>query len=343
MPKISVIICQRNSEKFIEKCINSVIQQDFKDFELIIVDDYSTDNTKRKIKEIINELKEKETKNSEEKTKKLNSEKSLAQKKQIKLIELPFHSGISKARNSGIKNSSGKIIAFIDSDAFPKKNWLKELLNGFQENVVSVGGPNLVPIDSGKNEKIFDEVLELISVFGSNYVKNSDKIIEVKHNPSCNSAYTKKILEEMKGFNETLSSNEDPELDFRIKKTGKKIVFNPKAVVYHHRKDSVSKIFRQAFWFGKGRIQVIKIHSELAECFRIIPSMSILALINLFFYGLIVSELKWFFYFIFLLFSVLILISFIAVIKFKRFSIKYFLFLTAWFFGYGFGMLRGIK
>ncbi|MFH1663863.1 MAG: glycosyltransferase [archaeon] len=315
-PEISVVICERNSEKFIEECIESVMQQKT-EFELIVVDDFSADKTKEKIRK-------------------------LQEKYSINLIELKQHQGISRARNTGIKASKGKFIAFIDSDCVAGKNWLQELKKSFDEETVSVGGPNIVPENAGKKEKIFDELLSLLSGFGSDYVKNTEKITEASHNPSCNSMYLKKILQEMNGFNEKLSSNEDPEIDFRIKKAGKKIMFTPKAVVFHHRKDSFKKIFSQAFWFGLGRMQAIKIHPEMAEYFRLIPLAAILSMLLLLFYGILSGKTGLIFYFVSAVFFVLALISLAAVIKNRRFSFYYFFFLIAWFFGYGFGMLKGV-
>ncbi len=315
-PKISVIIGEKNSQEFIKECITAVMNQDFKDFELIVVDDYSNDSTKQKIRE-------------------------LQKKHSFKLIELKKHSGISKARNTGIKEALGEFIAFTDADCIPEKKWLNELMNGFNEKTVSVGGPNLVPKHGDKNQKIFDELLQLIACIGSNYVKHSDKIIETHHNPSCNSVYRKNILMKMNGFNEKLSSNEDAELDFRIKKQQKKIRFNPKAIVFHHRKNSIKKIFFQAFWFGLGRMQAIKMHSGMADWFRIIPLITVSFIALLFFAGIFFG-FQFFLYFLTALFLVFALISFTAVIKFKRFTIKYFVFLVSWFFGYGSGMLKGV-
>ncbi len=313
-PKISVVVCERNSEKFIEKCIASIFEQNA-DFELIVVDDYSTDSTKK--------ILEKDSHN-------------------FKLIELRKHKGISRARNIGIEETKGEFIAFIDADCVAEKNWLSELLKGFdKENTVSVGGPNLTPKKAEKKEKIFGELLELISGIGSSYVKETEKITEVKHNPSCNSMYRKKTLKEIKGFNEKLLSNEDPELDFRIQKTGKEIKFNPKAIVYHHRKDSEKKIFKQAFWFGLGRMQAIKLHSGMLEWFRIAPFISITAMVLLLVYG-IFNGFQLFFYFVLILFMELALISFIAMIKYKKVSLRYFTFLLSWFFGYGFGTIKGV-
>ena len=91
-----------NSSKTILKTIGSIKEQSFQDFELIIVDDHSKDNS---IIKISNEFK--------------NSK--------IKIIKLNKNGGPAKARNIGIKKSKGKYIAFIDSDDLWFRNKLKEM------------------------------------------------------------------------------------------------------------------------------------------------------------------------------------------------------------------------
>ena len=92
MKKVSVIIPIYNSEKYIEQCINSVINQTYKNLEIIVVDDNSTDNSLNKIKNI--------------------------KDKRIKIIELKNNYGVSTARNKGIDASTGDYICFIDSDDY---------------------------------------------------------------------------------------------------------------------------------------------------------------------------------------------------------------------------------
>jgi glycosyltransferase involved in cell wall biosynthesis len=263
MTKVSVVVCARNAEKTIKECVESVLTQSFKDFELIVVDDGSTDSTKEILKKFQSNSK-------------------------VKLF-FQTHKGIASARNTGIHCSSGEFVAFIDSDCIAEKNWLEELLKSFSDKIsVSSGGPNRTPKNRNQKGKNFGLVLDFFSKTGSSYVKNSNKLIEVSHNPSCNSIYRSRILKEFNGFNERLSSNEDPELDFRIKRKGYKIVFNPKAIVFHYRKDSFKKVLKQAFWFGKGRMQAIKLHLGMAEWFRLIPSL----FLALLFISFILSFLK---------------------------------------------------
>jgi teichuronic acid biosynthesis glycosyltransferase TuaG len=91
---VSIITPTYNSERFISRTILSVINQTYLNWEMIIVDDYSSDNSVH----IVNDHMAKDTR--------------------IKLIKLPINSGAGVARNAGIKASSGRFIAFLDSDDF---------------------------------------------------------------------------------------------------------------------------------------------------------------------------------------------------------------------------------
>ena len=92
MKKVSVIIPVHNSGKYIEECITSVINQTYKDIEIIVVDDNSSDNSLS----IINGIKD----------------------KRIKVIKLNKNSGVAIARNKGIDKASGNYICFLDSDDY---------------------------------------------------------------------------------------------------------------------------------------------------------------------------------------------------------------------------------
>ena len=113
-PLISAIIPVYNVEKYIEETIESVLNQTFKDFELILVDDKSTDDSLNTIKKKLQNLNDDE-------------------KKKIIVIEQEENYGVSKARNTGIKKASGNFIAFLDSDDIWKKEKLEHEINFFKE------------------------------------------------------------------------------------------------------------------------------------------------------------------------------------------------------------------
>ena len=89
-PLISIIVPVYNCEEYIEKCIDSILHQTYQNFELIVINDGSKDNTLEKLKKYIN-------------------------KNKITIISIE-NNGVSNARNLGIKNSKGDYICFIDSD-----------------------------------------------------------------------------------------------------------------------------------------------------------------------------------------------------------------------------------
>lgn len=105
--RLSVVVPMYNSEKYIERCINSIIGQDMKDMEVILINDGSKDKTKYIAK------------------------KYVAKYKNIKLIDKEKNEGISAARNTGIKNATGEYIVFIDSD--------DEINNGMFKNMHELG------------------------------------------------------------------------------------------------------------------------------------------------------------------------------------------------------------
>lgn len=97
MPKFSIIIPAYNVEKYINKCLKSVFNQTFKDYEVIVVNDGSTDNTKKYIEPY-----------------------------DVLLINKK-NSGLSSARNTGVSYAKGKYLIFLDSDDYIEKDLLKEI------------------------------------------------------------------------------------------------------------------------------------------------------------------------------------------------------------------------
>lgn len=101
-PKISIIIPVYNSEKFLNKCLDSIVNQTFKDFEVIIIDDGSTDSSIKIIEKFCSE-------------------------NNNFYFQRQSHSGQGTARNLGIQKARGDFLSFIDSDDFIHKNFLQTL------------------------------------------------------------------------------------------------------------------------------------------------------------------------------------------------------------------------
>lgn len=131
---ISVIIPVYNRENVIEECINSVLEQSYQNFEIIIVDDGSTDNTC----EICMALSEKD--------------------KRIKLFK-GNHMGVSSARNTAIEKSNGEFIFFLDSDDVIHPVLFETLIDAMKSHNAVIGATHVVDVDV----KIWDQVQQRIA------------------------------------------------------------------------------------------------------------------------------------------------------------------------------------
>lgn len=127
-PKVSIIIPVYNRENYIEKCLQSVLNQDYKHIEIIVIDDGSTDSTKEKIKAYENKY------------------------KNIKYY-YQINSGVSSARNNGIFKSTGEFIIFLDSDDY----WDSTLITKEMKKI-SISNKNLCYCGMLKNRLDIKEV-----------------------------------------------------------------------------------------------------------------------------------------------------------------------------------------
>ncbi len=246
LPFVSIVIPVRNEEANLPRCLESIKKINYPKsrVEVIIVDGYSNDKT----------------------------------------VEIAKSSGTrvfynrQKIRSTGcqigVNRAKGTIIAFTDADCVVPKNWLRDLLKHFgNDNVASVGGPNITPKDDTPFAKASGEAIWLLTRAGSRYGLIGGKVIETYHNPGCNVIYRKAIISQVGGLNPHLLTCEDEELDFRIREAGYKILFTPKVVVDHYRRPTYKRIYIQAYRFAIGRMQAIRMHPKMARWFHFVPSL----------------------------------------------------------------------
>jgi glycosyltransferase involved in cell wall biosynthesis len=132
-PLVSVVICVKDGEKWIGGCIESVLNQTFKDYEIVIVDDASNDRTV----EIINRFKD----------------------QRIKCLRNKEWFGIAKSRNVGLKHAIGKYVFFTDADCTVSKDWIEEGLRYFADGCVGVEG-RIIYVSENYQPAFSDYVME---------------------------------------------------------------------------------------------------------------------------------------------------------------------------------------
>lgn len=222
-PSISVVICTYNGKRTIRDCLEGLRKLEYPNFEVIVVNDGSNDGTGL-----------------------------VAEEYGFKVITTE-NRGLSSARNTGMREAKGEIVAYIDDDARPDPHWLTYLAASFlQTNHVGVGGPNLpFPGDN--------LVAECVANAPGNpiHVLLTDQ--EAEHIPGCNMAFRKTALEAIEGFDERFRiAGDDVDLCWRLQQRGWTLGFNPAAMVWHHRRNMVKTYWKQQLNYGKAEADLEK-------------------------------------------------------------------------------------
>jgi len=211
---LSIIIPTHNSEKTILKCVDSLVNQSYprEKFEIIVVDDGSTDKTLEIVKNKVDDI----------------------------ITTKPCFQG--KARNIGVKKSKADLVAFIDSDCMAKEGWIKTILDELKNESVITG-----PVGNGHSESLVAWAEWFIEFGGyDEYKKRST----VRLFPGCNGACRKKDFLNAGGFSES-ESNEDVLLGEHLKKIGIDIYFVPEMKILHLCRTELERVKANMKKLGK--------------------------------------------------------------------------------------------
>ena len=230
---ISILIPTLNEEEYISNCIESLVVclKDFNNYEMIIIDGESVDNT---IKIISNYSKK---------------------KPKIKIMNNPKKSAPA-ALNLGLKEAKFEIIMRCDAHAIYPNDYIKNnfnLLIKSDEKTMNVGG--YVNTISKKNSLISNSISYVLSSsfgvgnskFRTDYSRHK-KIIEADTVPF--GCFKKKIFELIGNFNENEPANEDIEFNYRIRKNGYKILLSNSIYSYYYSRTNLRDFIKQAFRNG---------------------------------------------------------------------------------------------
>ena len=223
--------------------------------------------------------------------------------------------GPAEKRDIAIKEAKGEICAFIDDDAYPHPDWLKNAIIHFQNpQIAAVGGPGITPEEDGYWEQITGFIYQSYFCGGPTQHRfTKAKKIFVEDYPAYNLLVRKNILKKVGGYGTYFYGGEDTFLCLKIIKMGWKILYDPEIVVYHHRRPFVVPYLKQIANIGKHRGYFAKKFPETSlRAFYFFPSIASVSFIGLAFASLF--SVRAFIAFLFLL-SFAIMIGTLSVIK----------------------------
>jgi len=194
--------------------------------------------------------------------------------------------GPADKRDLGAKKAKGEILAFLDDDSYPDKNWLQKAVSIFKERneIVGVCGPNLTPPDDSLRQKASGYVWStwLGSGGAGNYRCAVSPRREVDDYPTVNFLVKKKDFWAVGGFDSHFWPGEDTKLCLDLtKKLGKKIIYDPQVLVYHHRREVFRTHLKQISRYAIHRGHFARIFPETS--FRIgyfLPTLFVLGLVT---------------------------------------------------------------
>lgn len=227
-PRVSVVVCAYNTADTIDECLAAIEHLRYPDFEVIVVNDGSTDATA-----------------------------AIAEKHPAARLINTRNEGLSAARNIGLAHASGDIIAYTDADARVDQDWLAYLVQPFlRSDVVAVGGPNIVPADDPWIAQCVARAPGCPT-----HVLLDDRIAE--HIPGCNAAFRRDALVAISGFNPIfVRAGDDVDVCWRLQARGWNVGFAPSALVWHRHRPSVRAYLRQQIGYGEGETWLTHEHPE---------------------------------------------------------------------------------
>jgi len=273
-PLISIIILNFNAGDLLSKCVSSIQKSIYKNFEIILVDNHSKDNSHKKCKE---------------------------QFENITLIENKENLGYCEGNNVGLEHAKGEFIVILNPDTTVEPDWLTELKKAFKKYGDGLYQPKLL---SSTNKKIINSTGNMIQLFGIGYSRGKGEIDTGQYdqkilinNPSGACIFTStKILKKIGYFDPFLFAyHDDQYLGWRASQLGIKSYFVPSSIVYHAESNSFQWNPFKYYLLERNRKYILKIMYSKKTYNKLLPSLILVDIAIFFFYlfkGVIKSKIK---------------------------------------------------
>lgn len=260
MPRFSVIVPVYNRIDEVDDLLRSLSEQTTHDFEVIIVEDGSTEPCEETVSRYMDKI-------------------------NVRYFFKP-NEGRSIARNYGLERASGEYFIFFDSDCVIPPDYFETLANALDiEPLDCFGGPDAAHESFTPLQKAINFAMTSFLTTGG---IRGGKIQMEKFVPrTFNMGYSRRVYEKVGGFREMFS--EDIDMSTRVRKAGFRIGLIRDAYVYHKRRVNLKKFLRQVYVFGMSRITLKLLYPDSLKAVHILPALAVIIGIALLCLGIFVS------------------------------------------------------
>jgi GT2 family glycosyltransferase len=280
-PLVSIILATYNSEDYLTECLKSIFSTSYPNFELIIIDNKSTDKTINIIKKFKDKYKE-----------------------NINLILSSKNLGYAKANNKAVKQSKGDFIFILNPDTIVSDNFLEPLIEEIIKPNVSAVQPLVYLFD----KKTINLTGKVTHYLGFDWLKdfkktNIPKRQVIKSFSGSGILVSKEYFNKVGGFDELFFMYyEDSDLSWKFNLIDKKIIFTPKSVLLHDYKyipkDNYQPLKQKLFYIERNRLITLFKNLSLKSLLLILPSLIFMELgmiVFSFYEGWGITKLKTYF------------------------------------------------
>jgi GT2 family glycosyltransferase len=228
-PAVSVVVAGYNSARTLGPCLDSLSRLNYPDYEVILVDDGSTDDTAAVAGAF----------------------------PAVRYIRHERNLGLSVARNTGIAAARGEVVAFTDADCRADEDWLHYTVGELLDSgAAGVGGHNLLPPDDS-----WVAAAVMVSPGGPAHVLLTDRVAE--HIPGCNMVFWKRALEEVGGFDPQFrKAGDDVDICWRLQQQDCHLGFSHAGFVWHARRSTIRAYLQQQQGYGEAEALLARKHPE---------------------------------------------------------------------------------
>lgn len=252
-PLISVGLVTHNSVATLELCLHSILRNQHPTFEIIVVDNFSSDGSLALAHEI------------------------------LKDSGRPFHliarglNNLSEARNNVIEVALGEFVAFTDPDCEVPENWLKELhteLKHQPSSVAGIGGSNRPGLHHWLSPLFEAMGLSIFGHFGSSQISQTPELRVCDQISTCNALFRKEALLKVSGFSAIRHNfGEDLDLNFKLLRQGFNVVFSGRIAVIHHLPVTLKPWLKKCFNYGRSQIPALARNGWTVSTTRLAPTI----------------------------------------------------------------------
>ena len=270
---VSIIILNYNAGDLLLDCVESIFKTKYNNFEVIVVDNASKDNSHKKCKEKFDK---------------------------IRLIENKENLGYCEGNNIGIREAKGDFVVILNPDTRVEPNWLVELLKAYNKTGDGLYQPKILAFEN----QIFESAGNMLHIFGFGYPKGRGSTDSGQYNTPLQIGYASgaclftsiKVLNKIGLFDPfVFLYHDDLDLGWRAAQIGIRSYYVPSAIIYHLAGYSFKWSAQKFFWLERNRHYCLLTHYSKKTLYKILPSLIIIEVMVFFFYlfkGFIKMKIK---------------------------------------------------